>query len=469
MQSTVQSHNLASVAGQRTSIISLVLTIAFVSGVIATRQAQAQTLSTYKLSQFFAFRAKRGARGDQPNGGLFRDSAGNLYGTTYVGGDINSSFCGAHKSARPGCGVAYKVDPSGKETVLHKFSGKKDGNAPWGPLVADQAGNAYGGTAAGGYLDCAPPLFGGSGCGVVYKVDPTGKQTILHRFKDGADGAFPADGGSLILDAQGNLYGNTVFGGDLAGCALGQGYGCGVVFKVDPTGKYSVLYAFKGKNDGAGGYGLSMDATGNLYGVTVAGGDLNCYTSEGCGTVYRLSPTSKGWQLKTLHVFKGPEGWYPEGAPLVDSNGNLYGTTFYGGDLNCAVGGGFGCGVVYKIDQNGEFTLLHTFKGKPDGAIPSDVNLSMDSTGNVYGTTWQGGYGCEDFPNYGCGTVFEIDKNGKETVVHALRGLENGEGDAPTGGVVIDPAGNLYGEVALGGTKVCIGDGCGMIFKLSPR
>jgi uncharacterized repeat protein (TIGR03803 family) len=146
---------------------------------------------------------------------LVRDSAGNLYGTTLAGGNL---ACG--------CGVVFKLNTTGKETVLHRFTGGADGRNPGlAGLVRDSAGNLYGATATGGFTGgvCAP-----NGCGTVFKLDTTGKKTVLHSFTGKADGAYPDAG--LVRDAAGNLYGTTYSGGDLA-CGGG---GCGVVFKLTP-------------------------------------------------------------------------------------------------------------------------------------------------------------------------------------------------------------------------------------------
>jgi uncharacterized repeat protein (TIGR03803 family) len=169
----------------------------------------------------------------------------------------------------------YKVDPTGKETVLYSFAGGFDGAFPYAGLVRDVAGNLYGTTVYGGISRACP-----SGCGVVFKLDPTGKETVLHSFAGGADGGNPLAG--LVRDTAGNLYGTTSYGGDLSGCG---GFGCGVVFKLDPTGTETVLYSFTGGPDGGHPWaGLVLDAAGNLYGTTYYGG------ASGQGVVFQLTP-----------------------------------------------------------------------------------------------------------------------------------------------------------------------------------
>jgi uncharacterized repeat protein (TIGR03803 family) len=203
------------------------------------------------------------ADGDFPVAALIRDAAGNLYSTTYSGG--NTRFCAPY-----GCGTVFKVDKNGKETVLHDFKGGSDGANPSAVLLRDGAGNLYGTTFAGGGSGCT-----GIGCGTVFKLDPAGKETVLHRFTDGADGSAPYAG--LILDAAGNLYGTASAGG----------LGGGVVFKLDRAGKETVLHNFGGSGDGYFPLAtLTRDSAGNLYGTTANGGDPFCI----CGVVFKLTP-----------------------------------------------------------------------------------------------------------------------------------------------------------------------------------
>jgi len=245
-----------------------------------------------------------------PDGNLIRDKAGNLYGTAVYGGAYG--FVG---------GVVYKVDTTDTETVLHSFAGyPTDGAYPETALVQDAAGNLYGTTA-----------FGGShGGGVIFKVDTSDNETLLHNFTWGKDGS--ESYANLIQDAAGNLYGSTVLGGS-GGCS---GYGCGVLFKLSKTGKYTVLYTFTGGADGADPGGtLVRDTTGNLYGVTGTGAD-------GWGTVFKLHKTGK---LSVLHTFTGGSDGAGPNWVIRDAAGNLYGTATYGGS-----GSGLsGYGTVFKI------------------------------------------------------------------------------------------------------------------------
>jgi len=206
-------------------------------------------------------------QGAFPAAGLILDRAGNLYGTTFNGGDLSCSYFDS-----PGCGVVYEVDQTGTETVLYTFTGAVDGGPPYAGVVRDPAGNLYGTTPGGGSF----------GFGTVFKLTPAGKESVLYSFSGFTDGNFPAAG--VVRDAAGNLYGTTGFGGDLA-CPGG----CGVVFKVDPTGKETVLHAFAGPpTDGYEPYGnLLRDQAGNLYGTTPQGG------TSGKGVVFKLDPSGK--------------------------------------------------------------------------------------------------------------------------------------------------------------------------------
>jgi len=213
-----------------------------------------------------------GADGCSPYGALFRDSSGNLYGTTYEGGD---SSC-----QRGGCGTVFKVDTAGTETVLYAFTYQGgDGAYPYAGVVRDKAGIFYGTTFGGGEPNCG----GGYGCGTVFKLDTSGKETVLYQFTStGGDGSGPV--ASVTLDNAGNIYGTTLGGGD-PNCGE---FGCGIVFKLDTAGKETVLHTFTSSNDGA--YpraGLIRDAAGNLYGVAESGGRPKC---GDCGTVFRLTP-----------------------------------------------------------------------------------------------------------------------------------------------------------------------------------
>jgi uncharacterized repeat protein (TIGR03803 family) len=262
---------------------------------------------------------------DGPGGGLARDSAGNLYGTTMYGGDFDGACTGT------GCGVVYKIDATGKYSVLYAFNGGADGAYPKSGVVLDATGNLYGGTYGGGQDLC----YGdGSGCGVVYKLDSSGNETVLYSFAGRADGAQPY--GPLTVDSAGNVYGTAEIGG-ASGGSCSYKYGCGIVFKLSPTGAETVLYTFSGGADGdAPATGVIRDPAGNLYGTTIGGG------SYGYGAVFRLGATG---QESVLHSFtSGADGESPWGR-LLAYRGYLYGTTAAGGKAQ----GGAGAGVVYRL------------------------------------------------------------------------------------------------------------------------
>jgi uncharacterized repeat protein (TIGR03803 family) len=357
-----------------------------------------------------------GADGALPLGGVILDSAGNLYGTTRGAGEGGFE------------GSVFKLSPKGKFTLLHSFgTGGAGGAQPYAGLVRDSAGNLYGTTSEGGL-----------GAGTVFKLDRKGNFSVLHSFS-GTDGAMPT--APLILDPAGNLYGTTFQGGDPR-CR--RGFSCGVVFKLDPEGNETVLHAFTRSKYGRFPYaGLLRDSAGNLYGTTTTGGH------GGFETVFEVDAAGNETVLSTFqHFADGADPW----ATLIrDAAGNFYGTTTGGGKGNC----GRGCGVVFKVDTNGNETVLHTFTGNsPDSGTPL-AGLVMDSAGNLYGTTF--------------GNVFTLDPAGNLTVLHTITPGEDGE--FPYAGLTMDSAGNLYGTTYFGGNlNDCLdaGGGCGVVFKITP-
>jgi uncharacterized repeat protein (TIGR03803 family) len=225
----------------------------------------------------------------------------------------------------------------------------------------------------------------------------------------------------------------------------------------------TVLYAFKGGSDGCyPDAGLLEDKSGNLYGTTSIGGGegSGCYGNTGHGTVFKLAPNGN---KTVLHVFAGPDGAGPSGDLIADKASNLYGTT--GG------GGAYGYGTVFRLAPDGTHTVLYSFAGEGDGAYPY-AGLVRDARGNLYGTTYQtDGQYCENSGDCG-GTVFQIAPDGTETVLHAFTGEQTGDGADPTGGLILDKDGNLYGTTSMGGTTGCEGEyepnGCGTFFKIAP-
>jgi len=414
--------------------------------------------------------------GVEPIGGVVRDAKGNLYGTTV--------FNFQNTEGPSGFGLVYQLTPtrSGefKEKLLHTFQGEPiDGQSPQSSVVFDAAGNLYG-TANGG-------LFG---CGIVYKLTPTKNgpwtETIIHQFNafnGHNDGCEPV--GSLIFDKTGNLYGTTSQGGGGTTDTFCTN-GCGTVFKLAPNkdGSWteSILHALHqgggGSSDGQNPFdSVAFDNVGNLYGTTYFGG----FDDE--GTVFKLTPNKSGkWSETLLFKFHGlvknTDGEAPYAGVVLDSSGNIYGTTIDGG-------GGVGePGVVFKLTPgaNGKFeeSVIHRFsesRTDQDGLLPQG-GLTMDSSGNLFGTTLAGGgqneLFCTDFT--GCGTVFKLmpTSNGKwnESVLYAFQGDTDGGFPAPDH-LSIDTAGNLYGTASAGGKLVQKNGGgfnsFGVVFEIPGR
>jgi uncharacterized repeat protein (TIGR03803 family) len=372
------------------------------------------------------------------------DNKGNFYGTT-----INTS-------ANVGYGTVFKVDSSGHETVLHTFTGGSDGAYPEGGVVVDPEGSLYGTTRAGGNLSRHCVTQEGLGCGVVFKVGATGKETVLHTFTGGPDGSEPSFT-NMVFDARGNLYGTALYGGYKSGFCGDPMWedGCGLIFKVSTTGRYSVLHTFKGK-DGANPSGtLMLDAKGNLYGTAQSGGDLSS-CGGGCGVVFKIDKRGKETILYTFH---GQDGSLPWGNVILDLSGNLYGTTWGGGSSGGGCGG-YGCGVVFKLSTTGKYTVLYNFQGT-DGQQPQG-NFVMDAEGNLYGATIGGG-------TYGAGTAFKVSSKGNVTILYTFTG--GADGANPTAGLIFDAKQKkLYGTTEWGGDLNCTPSkfGCGTVFQLVP-
>ena len=381
--------------------------------------------------------------GALPLAGLIQDPAGNLYGTT--AGDF-------YKNPQTGTteGSIFELKSDGKFALLHNFgAGGPGGASLTGGLVRDSAGNLYGAAYEGGTSDTA--CFS-AGCGVVFKLDTKAEFSVLHSFSGNADcrdGCQPLS--PLNLDAAGNLYGATYIGGsrncNLGRREFGQNSDCGVVFKLDATGKETVLRSFgNGRKDGDNpNPGLFMDAAGNLYGTTYGGGPVG-HDYPGAGTVFKLD--TEGNET-VVHFFS----WFVDGAEpaaglIQDASGNFYGTT----DWTFT--------HVFKLDPLGNVTLLGV-GGYSLGP------LVMDSVGNLYGTSADGGSNPACTVDGGCGFVYKLDPLGEETVLYSFGG--GSDGYYHYGGVIIDASGNLYGTAAYGGatSKVCP-SGCGAVFKITP-
>jgi uncharacterized repeat protein (TIGR03803 family) len=393
-----------------TFVFSLLTVFLFLASLSQPLESQ-----TYKVIYNFTGKGDDGA---SPYGGPTLDPSGNLYGTTYAGGKFGAgnvyklapvgsswksttlySFTGELDGAGPAfgtlavydgalfgttegggyLGVAFKIAPTEtgwREHVVHSFGHGTDGNEPIGGVVIDKAGNVYGTTLLGGT----------DGNGTVYQVTQSGVERVIYSFTGGLDAVNPA--AAVTLDAEGNVYGTTSFGG---------AYGDGAVYKLSPSGSgwtENVLYSFRDLNDGQNPVGgLVLDQAGNLYGGTFDGG------ANGGGTVYELSPSGGKWRLSILYSFSGGYGG-PYNKLTFDAEGNLYGAT--NGE------GANGFGMIFKLAPSNpapnsggwKFTDLYDFLGGPDGGIPYG-SLAIDPHGNIFGTTDIGGSDNQ-------GVVFEI-------------------------------------------------------------
>lgn len=355
--------------------------------------------------------------GYHPEAGLVMDATGNLYGTTYFGG--NNTHC------KPDCGTVFKLSPDGTETVLHSFGGGKDGANPIGVPVFDKLGNLYGSTFAGGGCSALT-----AGCGTVFKITPSGKVTILYRFNPTnvlLDGENPH--GGVVLDATGNLYGTTQNGG---------AFGGGIVFKLTPAGKETVLYNFGAiSNDGSNPLaGVILDKNGNLYGTATSGG-----TGNGSGTVFVVTPAGQETVLWNFGVQPG-DGANPEAGLVMDTRGNLYGTTYLGGNAGCFSGG---CGTVFRISPTGKETVLYRFPKSGSNGNNPQAGLVFDAGGSLYGTTFSGGA-------YGGGVVFKLIPSRVVFVLWSVGGPFQGY-DSQASLIFDNQTGTLYGTTDFGGTK----------------
>ena len=393
-----------------------------------------------------------GGNGETPAGGLLGDGRGNYFGVTL---ETQTTF-----------GTVFELTPHGSAwtlTTIYSFRGGNDGANPNSTLVMDGGGNLYGETSFGGN---GKSLYCNGGCGTVFQLSPDGNggwtKTTLYSFQGNQtssfDGSYPV--GGLTLDKAGNLYGTTLNGG--GNCSLSN-VGCGVVFELSPdnNGGWSekLLHQFLGAKGAYPEGGVIFDSLGNLYGTTFEGGPANQACFYGCGTVFKLAPQSGGsWMASILLTFNGSNGAYPSAGLVLNSAGNLYGTT--------SGGGTGGVGVVLGLEASAS-----TWKAIPiyqfrltAGNFPS-APLTIDHSGNIYGTTEAGPVGHTSCPAQGgCGVVFKLTQlNGKwqESTVHAFAGPP--DGTAPFGSVTIDSQGNLFGTTGVGGTA-----NLGAIYEITP-
>jgi uncharacterized repeat protein (TIGR03803 family) len=402
-----------------------VLLVAFLLTLTLGASVQAQTVDIIHKFNVAA------GEGSLPYSGLIEDAAGNFYGTTFDGGTHNF-------------GTVYRLSPNSSgtytETILYSFKGgSTDGAEPHSSLFRDSAGNLYGTTVTGGIVGstCNAGTFASPiGCGIIFKLTPTSTgqwtEMVLHRFS-GTDGGNSFTG--LIRDAAGNLYGATIAGGSA---------GLGVIFKLSLTStgwRETVLHNFAGGTDGALPFiqcaTLAMDASGSLYGSTYKGGAANA------GTVFKLSSpttTTPTWTEKILFTFKGgTDGSEPFTGVILDKSGNVYGTTTFGGT------GGNNGGIVFELTAANGYakTTLHNFSRFSDPAEDFPNALTMDASGNLWGTT-----------EYALFKLSPGTSGWTETVPW------NWESAGLTGftPVTLDSHGNVWGTVTWGG----------VVFKVVP-
>jgi uncharacterized repeat protein (TIGR03803 family) len=436
--------------GKKLSIgLSAVFAISTVTPFVLGTHAAAQT---EKVLHSFELGAKPGGSG--PEGNLIFDAAGNLYGTTFCGGTYANDECANNYQGygSDGSGTVFELipKPGGEwtEKVLHNFGSGKDGAGPTGGMILDAAGNLYGTT-----------LWGGTnGYGTAFelmpKADGSWTEKVLYSFcsqSQCADGSEPF--ASLVFDRAGNLYGTTYVGGAYQ-------FLNGTVFELSPQGNgdwtEKVLHKFAGPPDGAFPQGgLILDDAGNLYGTTAVGGSRICDYKMGCGTVYELSPNGGGgWKETLLYVFEGSEesfGAEPNSTLIFDAAGNLYGTASGGPafELLPQAGGGW------------VFEELPVPCCDPNG-------VTIDAAGNLYGTSWaSAGDHC-------CGSAWELSPqaggNWVETVLYTFPGSGK-DGAYPLSGLIRDAAGNLYGTTSQGGsfwTVANSGEPSGTVFEITP-
>jgi uncharacterized repeat protein (TIGR03803 family) len=394
--------------------------------------ALAAHAQTYSESTLHSFNAAN------PVGTVTVDSSGNLYGALGWTG-----ACQPGKTAVE-CGLIFKLNSSGKETVIHRFSALPNGAEPVAPLTLDAAGNLYGVTTNGGHTSSTFAY----GLGVVFKITPQGKFSILHRFTAGGlEGAQPA--GPLTVDAAGNLYGTTTKGGNTGLC----NGGCGVVFKVTAKGAFSVLHAFS-QTDGEYPTGnVIVDTLGKIYGTTVYGGPVQGPINSSYGVLFELSPAG---EETVLYTFLGDgescDGCYPAYS-VRDLAGNFYGS-------GSTQSPDFDGGVLYEINTSESENFSYYFcpgaSGLcPNGAIPS--GQIVESEGLLYGTTAEGG----GSGGNGQGTVYQLSPGtGIEKVLYSFP-ADASQGREPQG-ISADSQGNLYGTASYGN-----GVPGGLVFKLT--
>jgi uncharacterized repeat protein (TIGR03803 family) len=370
----------------------------------------------FHIVPFFDFRG--GKLGERPVAGLIAGHHSERFGVMAAGG---GGGCAATATLPAGCGVIYELalhSGSYVERVVYRFR-DAGGVRPLAPLAGNGSGDLVFGTTSAG---------GAYGFGTVYELNiGTGAVSTIYSFKGGSDGATPI--GQLYVDASGDLFGTTAFGGG-GGCTGG----CGTAFELTPSASAfseRVIATFKGGNDGWEPWTGLIARNGELFGTTLYGGNGQC--TSGCGTIFRLVAGGSGYSRHLIHAIDGAtEGAYIKSPLFMDADGNLFVEAQNGGDSACVTNGGvkgaLGCGVLLELVQHGggtyTTTIVHTFAGGSDGALP--VGGVTSSGGTLYGTTaFGGGNGKCGRAAAGCGVAFSVAA-GTYQVFHRFQPASNG-------------------------------------------
>jgi len=414
------------------STLAILLSLrVLVSVLVAALVATSAAAQTFQVIHNFS----GGGDGANPQTGFSIDAAGNLYGTTFDGG--------------AGFGTVFKLKRSGESwvlTPLYTFRGGNDGAFPKGRVIIASDGTLYGTTVDGGGNGCAT-----LGCGTVYRLQPTASrpssalspwtETVIYRFTGTNDGANPS--GELTFDSAGNLYGTAESGGQ---------NGAGVVYKLTRSGggwTQSVIYTVQNNGDGSNPRnGVVLDSAGNLYGVFLGGG------MYGFGAVYELSPSGAGWTEQNLYNFGPQDAQDPWGGVILDATGNVYGST-----STSAMGGGY----AFELTPAGgswNYSLLPNL-----GFYGPEDKLFLDAAGNLFGTSFGGGETesgsvFELTPSNGGWTY---------TSLHDFcLSRPCSDGQNPISNIVFDRNGNLYGTTLQGGSGSGCNGGCGVAWEITP-
>src|SRR5271165_760892 len=439
MTNSAQYQSCTSNLRSQPTAVALAMAIVFSLTVVVTQSAQAQTFTV-----LHAFSG--GAGGNEPQAGVTMDAAGNLYGTTYIGGT---------DACPDGCGIVFKLGKKGSGwilTTLYTFLGSgTDGAYPGGRVAIAQDGTLYGTTEyGGGRGGCSQ-----NGCGTVFRLTPPPtackaalcpwSESVLYAFAGPPHNDGGAPQGDLTFDQSGNIYGTTGYGG-------ADNYG--VTYELTPAGGSWTETVLHSQSYSEGTYpqgGVIFDSSGNLYGVLHSGGQ------NGFGAVYELSPSGSNWTEQTLYSFvQFISGINPVGGLLIDPSGNLYGTTSTGGSND-------GGGIVFEFTPaSGGWTFNTIYNLSACGPCGPQDKLVMDAAGNLYGTTY--GLG-----NEGYGSVFKLTPSNGNWTYTSLHDFTGGTDGAHPFGPILDANGNLYGTTASGGLANCDnGVGCGVVWEITP-